>query len=522
MRWSDWSWNDPASYAPTYGNYGGPGWTAGSRSGNGTAAPMDDLDEVFKDHDDAYEEAKKLAAANSNFDETAARIAADIELVESLEDFDWKNSNVDPDQIIAAKVYAELATAYFSNKALGYQVYSDAKALVGAVGDAIGAIADAVVTVADVVTETVSKAVSIVSDFVSGIASAVSDFISGKKDDLASAQAPESLDAEIDGQEELENEQNNAEQTQDDIEQAQQGDDLNDQKAAEPPPPSGDEGGGPDSPPSYSPPSKDDDSYDGSDEGWYPIALDLNQNGEIELTALDQSNAFYDFDGDEYLNRVGWVSGDDGFLAIDIGGDGIIELGSEIAFADFGRYAVGQLELAEEVEAYLAEHGLLNENLDFNGDGVVDVADFDSDRNGLISDLEGLRYFDSNADGVIDSGDAVWSHLRVWQDYDQDGTSDAGEVSTLDGLGDASLNIASISLVSDANKVEGGEYGEGNVVYGLGSYTTADGGSSILGDVAFSASNIGYKEDADGTVRMKYDDVETVYRDDSGGYFELS
>ena len=360
-------------------------------------------------------------------------------------------------------------------------------------------------------------------------------------DDTTSAAAPESLDAELDGQEELEGEQENAEQTQDDIEQAQQGDDLNDQKAAEPPPPPSDGGGGngPDpnprpgcgdsgSPGDNSPPSDNgggcsiDDSSDDVNDGWSePIVLDLNQNGEIELTALDQSNAFYDFDGDEYLNRVGWVSGDDGFLAIDIGGDGIIELGSEIAFADFGRYAVGQLELAEEVEAYLAEHGLLNKNLDFNGDGVVDVADFDSDRNGLISDLEGLRYFDSNVDGVIDSGDAVWSHLRVWQDYDQDGTSDAGEVSTLDGLGDASLNIASISLVSDANKVEGGEYGEGNVVYGLGSYTTADGGSSILGDVAFSASNIGYKEDADGTVRMKYDDVETVYRDDSGGYFDL-
>ena len=390
----------------------------------------------------------------------------------------------------------------------------------------------------DSFTDSVGDVVDSVVDFVSDAWDSVTSFFSDKQDDTTSAAAPESLDAELDGQEELEGEQNNAEQTEDDIEQAQQDDDLNDQRAAEPPPPSGDEGGN--NPPSprpgcgdSGPPSNNsgnsgggcsiDDSSDDVNDGWSePIVLDLNQNGEIELTALDQSNAFYDFDGDEYLNRVGWVSGDDGFLAIDIGGDGIIELGSEIAFADFGRYAVGQLELAEEVEAYLAEHGLLNENLDFNGDGVVNVADFDSDNNGLISDLEGLRYFDSNADGVIDSGDAVWGHLRVWQDYDQDGTSDAGEVSALDGLGDDSLNIASINLVSDGNKVEGGEYGEGNVVYGLGSYTTVAEGKGLLGDVAFSASNIGYKEDADGTVRMKYDDVETVYRDDSGGYFELS
>ena len=263
---------------------------------------------------------------------------------------------------------------------------------------------------------------------------AVSDYISAKMDDLANAKAPESTIAQYGMRDEVKNKQNNAEQTEDDIEQAQQDDDLNDQRAAEPPPPPPSSGGGggngPDpnprpgcgdnsSPGDNSPPSDNgggcsiDDSSDDVNDGWSePIVLDLNQNGEIELTALDQSNAFYDFDGDEYLNRVGWVSGDDGFLAIDIGGDGIIELGSEIAFADFGRYAVGQLELAEEVEAYLAEHGLLNENLDFNGDGVVDVADFDSDGNGLISDLEGLRYFDSNADGVIDSGDS-WECGRL-------------------------------------------------------------------------------------------------------------
>ena len=258
--------------------------------------------------------------------------------------------------------------------------------------------------------DTVSSVASTVTSAMTSAWDAVSDFFSGKQDDLANAQAPDSAAAEADGEAELDHSQENADKTEVDTKRAKDSD-LDDQRAAEPPPPPPNNGGGGGDPkPSKEPEPPPNDGW--ADGGWYPIVLDLDQDNSIELTALDESNAFYDFDGDEYLNRVGWVSVDDGFLAVDIGGDGVIELGSEIAFADFGRYAVGELELSDEVEAYLAKHGLLNDNLDFNGDGVVNVADFDSDGNGLISDLEGLRYFDSNADGVIDSGDS-WERGRL-------------------------------------------------------------------------------------------------------------
>ena len=512
MKWSEWSLTNLESYVPTYGLNGGPGWTNGSRNPDAPErVPTDSLDEKFAEHDDAYKQAEiKYEAGEKTYTEYRQAISkADKDLLDDIDEVDWSDSRFStPEKLDEAKAYASMAEKAFTAKSAYNEVMESA-------------IAPAV--------DTVSSVASTVTSAITSAWDAVSDFFSGKQDDLANAQAPDSAAAEADGEAELDHSQENVSKTEADTEWAKDSD-LDDQRAAEPPPPppSNNNGGG------YRPPNDgspsggiynsgetyghentDADSQGG--HGGYPIVLDLDQDNSIELTALDESNAFYDFDGDEYLNRVGWVSGDDGFLAIDIGGDGIIELGSEIAFADFGRCAVGELELSDEVEAYLAAHGLLNDNLDFNGDGLVNVADFDSDGNGLISDLEGLRYFDSNADGVIDSGDAVWGHLRVWQDYDQDGTSDAGEVSTLDGLGDTSLNIASISLVSDANKVEGGEYGEGNVVYGLGSYSTADGGTGLLGDVAFAGSNIGYKEDADGTVRMKYDDVETVYRDDSGG-----
>ena len=52
--------------------------------------------------------------------------------------------------------------------------------------------------------------------------------------------------------------------------------------------------------------------------GWeVPIVLDLDGDG-IELTGIEASAAFYDFNGDGYRELTGWVSGDDGLLAIDL------------------------------------------------------------------------------------------------------------------------------------------------------------------------------------------------------------
>ena len=431
LRWSDWSLTDMESYVPTYEDHGGPGWTNRSRDPNAPATQgVNDLDKKFGKHDNNYGIAKKAYEATGDYAEYRRDISnADRDLLNDLKEVDWNDPNFDtPEKLTQAKAYASMAEKAFTAKSAYNEVMENLVEATAAMTARADANYDTVSDLNNNIANTVDSVASNITRSLTSLADAAYEFVADRKDDLANAKAPESTIAQYGMRDEIKNKQDNAEQTEDDIEQAQQGDGLNDQKAAEPPPPSGDEGGN--NPPSprpgcgdSGPPSNNsgnsgggcsiDDSSDDVNDGWSePIVLDLNQNGEIELTALDQSNAFYDFDGDEYLNRVGWVSGDDGFLAIDIGGDGIIKLGSEIAFADFGRYAVGQLELAEEVEAYLAEHGLLNENLDFNGDGVVDVADFDSDRNGLISDLEGLRYFDSNADGVIDSGDS-WECGRL-------------------------------------------------------------------------------------------------------------
>ena len=185
----------------------------------------------------------------------------------------------------------------------------------------------------------------------------------------------------------------------------------------------------------------------GGDPGGKPIVLDLDGDG-LELVALEESTAFYDLNGDGYRERAAWASADDGFLAYDKDGDGAITDHDELSFVSY-------------VE-------------------------------GARTDLEGLAHFDTNDNGELDSGDADWSKFRVWQDLDQDGESDPGELRTLTEAG-----ISSISLTSDG--VERSV--AGNTVFGEGSYAHT-GGSRSFFDVALQHSRFGFSEDEDGNITI--------------------
>jgi hypothetical protein len=129
-----------------------------------------------------------------------------------------------------------------------------------------------------------------------------------------------------------------------------------------------------------------------------PLTLDLDGDG-IELTALGTagqtgaSTVFFDFDGDGFKERTGWVKADDGMLAIDLNGNGLIDNGGEL----FGQPA----------------------------------------RDGY----EVLETYDTFADGVIDAKDATFARLRIWRDLDQDGVTDAGELKTLTESGITSISL---------------------------------------------------------------------------------
>jgi hypothetical protein len=176
-----------------------------------------------------------------------------------------------------------------------------------------------------------------------------------------------------------------------------------------------------------------------------PIVLDLGGEG-INYTSLAASKAAYDFDGDGQSERTAWVSGDDALLGYDASGDGLISGREELVLADYLQ--------------------------------------------GAQTDLEGLRAFDSNGNGLFDDADAKWQDFLVWQDVNGDGVSTAEELRTLDEVG-----IASLSLSSDGNRQS---LASGSVIeHGQFTFTYTDGSTGVGADAAFS-----YRDSADATEYM--------------------
>ncbi|QDQ26991.1 hypothetical protein FNU76_11800 [Chitinimonas arctica] len=130
-----------------------------------------------------------------------------------------------------------------------------------------------------------------------------------------------------------------------------------------------------------------------------PIVLDLDGDG-VETTAL--GGAYFDFDGDGFSEKTSWASPDDGLLVNDINGDGLISTGREL----FGNNTL-----------------LKNGQLAANG-------------------FQALAEQDDNGDGVIDATDAAYGTLRVWQDLNGNGLSEADELKTLAEAGVKSISTA--------------------------------------------------------------------------------
>ncbi|MCH2077404.1 MAG: hypothetical protein MK180_11065 [Rhodobacteraceae bacterium] len=174
--------------------------------------------------------------------------------------------------------------------------------------------------------------------------------------------------------------------------------------------------------------------------GGKPVILDLNGDG-VEV-GFGQ-DIFFDVDGDGYLEKTSWAGADDGFLVVDL------PSGFDHAAFDFDWSSIvsdGQIDQAHELAFAV-----------WGSDGATD--------------LQGLaEAFDSNDDDVLNSADAAWSHLRIFQDLDQDGEVDAGELKTLAEWGITEVGLtyddrSSYSDTSDDITVFG------NTLHGLASYT---------------------------------------------------
>ena len=99
-----------------------------------------------------------------------------------------------------------------------------------------------------------------------------------------------------------------------------------------------------------------------------PLTLDLDGDG-LE-TVGTAAGILFDYNGDGIKTGTGWVLPDDGFLALDRDGNGLIDSGRELFGDSTPLFDADGNEIGKAADGFAA---LAQE--DTNGDGVVDVDD---------------------------------------------------------------------------------------------------------------------------------------------------
>ena len=188
------------------------------------------------------------------------------------------------------------------------------------------------------------------------------------------------------------------------------------------------------------------------------LVLDLDGNG-IDLASIKSNGAVYwEVDLDSFSETVGWVSGNDGFLSLDLNKDEKINNQKEL-FGSLGSDGYSELDA-----------------------------------------------YDSNSDNVIDNSDPIFKELLVWVDKNSDGFSNKNEISLLSDLGIESINLK-------RHKVE--QKKDENTITQVGAFSLS-GQSHEMANVIIPYDNTNTIYNADYAL-----DINALYLPNLRGYGEL-